>query len=943
MITGHLIIGIACAYLGLLFAIAWWADRRAERGRSVIGSSTVYALSLAVYCTAWTFYGSVGRATVLGPGFLAIYLGPTLMALLWGSVLVKMVRVSKTQRITSIADFIATRYGMSQLLGGLVTVIAICGAVPYIALQLKAITWSYTILLHYPRVQMPLDLGLPFWQDTGFIIAMLLAAFTILFGTRHLEASERHEGMVAAVAFESIVKLLAFLAVGIWVTLGLLNLDGTSGGPTLPPATGDPRLAPLLDPNIQSAVDWFAIVLLSGLAVILLPRQFQVAVVENSDERQIRRAIWLFPLYLLLINLFVIPIALAGLLTFPAGQADPDTFVLSLPMAFGQPWLALMVFIGGLSAAAAMVIVEVIALSTMVSNDLVLPVLLRRWHRRPVGKDPAHLLLFIRRSAILLILMLGWLYYRLAGDAYALVGIGLISFVAVAQFAPVVFAALYWRGGTREGALAGLSTGFLVWLYTLLLPSFARSGWLPPAFIESGIFGIDLLKPQALFWLTDWNEVTHCLFWSLSLNLGTFLLVSSLRQPNAAEATQASAFVDAFKHGRRIGLPLWRGSAEVAELRALSERFLGTERTRRAFNGYAHSRGINTQENLPADAETVAFAETLLSGAIGGASARAMVASVTDEEALGVDEVLEILDEASQVRAYSRELEQKSRELEDAGTELRAANDRLLELDRLKDDFMSSVTHELRTPLAAIRAFSEILYDDPQIELKERKRFLGILVSETERLTRLVNQVLDLAKIESGHADWMIEPVDLAAVIEQGVAATGPLIRGRGAELAIDLGHDAGLGPAPGPTRVLADHDRLVQVMVNLLSNAAKFVPTPGGRVEVRLSRLEEHLRVCVSDNGRGIPAPDLGLIFEKFRQAASGGEKPIGTGLGLPISRQIVEKFGGRIWAEAGRSVGAALCFELPVLAAEPRPETPGPATRDHPDPAPPPSESLP
>ena len=919
VITGTLIIGVACAYLGLLFALAFWADRRADRGRSVIGNPTVYALSLAVYCTAWTFYGSVGRATASGLGFLAIYVGPTLIALLWGSVLVKMVRVSKAERITSIADFIASRYGMSQLLGGLVTVIAVFGVVPYIALQLKAIAWSYTILLHYPQVRMPQALDLPFWQDTGFIVALLLAAFTILFGTRHLDASERHEGMVAAIAFESIVKLAAFLALGIWVTLGLLGSDGSLGGPALPPATGDPHLAALLDPGIHSGADWFAISLLAALAVMLLPRQFQVAVVENSDERQIRRAIWLFPLYLLLINLFVIPIAVAGLLAFPDGQVDPDTYVLTLPMAFGQPALALAVFIGGLSAATGMVIVEVIALSTMVSNDLVLPALLRRWHRRPESMNLGRLLLIIRRAAILLILVLGWLYYRLAGEAYALVGIGLISFAAVAQFAPVVFAALYWRGGTREGALAGLSAGFLVWLYTLLLPSFARSGWLPSAFLESGVFGFDLLKPQALFGVSNWNEVTHCLFWSLSANIAAFVTVSSLRAPNAVEATQASAYVDALKHGRRTKLPLWRGSAEVAELRTLAERFLGAERTLRAFTGYAAARGLDTPESLPADARTVDFAETLLSGAIGGASARVMVAAVTEEEALGVDEVLNILDEASQVRAYSQELEQKSLELEAASAELRAANERLTELDRLKDDFMSSVTHELRTPLASIRAFSEILFDDPEIELAERKRFLGILVSETERLSRLVNQVLDLAKIESGHADWLIEPVDLKEVIEQSMAATGQLIQGRGAALEFALDTPGNPGPAPGTALVLADRDRLVQVLVNLLSNAAKFVPSQDGRVQVRLTRRDDWLRVCVADNGRGIPAADLDLVFEKFRQAAGGGEKPIGTGLGLPISRQIVENFGGRIWAEAGAPSGATLCFELPALACDP------------------------
>ena len=907
MINGPLIIGISFAYLGLLFAVAYWADRRAEQGRSVIAHPTIYALSLAVYCTAWTFYGSVGRATENGLGFLPIYLGPTLMVLLWGSLLLKMVRVSKAERITSIADFIASRYGKSQVLGGLVTVIAVIGVVPYIALQLKAIAWSFTILSHYPEVRMPVHGDGPFWADTAFVVALLLAAFTILFGTRHLDASERHEGLVAAIAFESIVKLVAFLAMGLFITFGLLGL----GGPALPPIEGSAQLKPLLEPSISPFADWFAISLLAGLAVMLLPRQFQVAVVENSDERHLRRAIWLFPLYLLLINLFVVPIAIAGLLTFPDGTVNADTFMLTLPIAFEQPWLALLVYIGGLSAATGMVIVETIALSTMVSNDLVLPALLRRWRRRPPAADLGRLLLTIRRGAIIVILLLGFLYYWLAGEAYALVGIGLISFVAVAQFAPAVIGGLYWRGGTREGALAGVSAGFLVWIYTLLLPSFAKSGWLPRAFMETGLGGLDILAPMALFGLSGWNEITHGLFWSLTANIGAFLFVSSLRAPNAAEASQAGIFVDASRRTALASAPLWRGSAEIAELMRLAERFLGSVRTRTAFVQYARSRGVDSPEALPADAETVYFAETLLSGAIGGASARVMVASVTDEEPLGLDEVLNILDEASQIRAYSRQLEQKSQALEAATEELRAANIRLQDLDRMKDDFISSVTHELRTPLSSIRAFSEILFDDPDIDVEQRRRFLGILVSETERLSRLVNQVLDLAKIESGHADWRTEVVQLQNVIHQAVSATEQYVEERGCRVHLEL---------PGESAMVwGDRDRIVQVLVNLLSNAAKFAPTGSGEVWIGLSRADAAWRVCVEDNGHGIPESDLELVFEKFHQTARGGAKPGGTGLGLPISRRIIDNLGGRIWAESTPGKGATLCFELPAHPSHP------------------------
>ena len=577
MISAPLVIGVSFSYLGLLFALAYWADQRADQGRSVIGHPTIYALSLAVYCTAWTFYGSVGRAAASGLGFLPIYLGPTLAILLWGSVMLKIVRISKAQRITSIADFIASRYGKCHVLGGMVTLIAIFGVVPYISLQLKAISRSFTILLHYPEVVMPDPAAaLPFWGDTAFAVALLLAAFTILFGTRHLDASERHEGMVAAIAFESVVKLAAFFAVGLFVTLGLYANRWSERDW----ARIAEQAEVFTSPSIGAFQDWFAISLLAALAVMMLPRQFQVAVVEISDERHLKRALWLFPLYLLLINVFVVPIALAGKLTFPEGLIDADTFVLTIPMAHGQPWLALFVFIGGLSAATGMVIVETIALSTMVSNDLMLPTLLRRWKQLPPGADMGRITLRIRRGAIIAILLLGYLYYRVAGDAYALVSIGLISFAAVAQFAPAMIGGLYWRHGTRDGALAGLAVGFAVWAYTLLLPSFAKSGWLPSGFLDAGPFGWALLRPQALFGLTGWNEITHCLFWSLTANAGAFLLVSSLRPPNAEETAQASVFVDALKHRSPAHLALWRGSAEVAQLIALAERFLGASRAR---------------------------------------------------------------------------------------------------------------------------------------------------------------------------------------------------------------------------------------------------------------------------------------------------------------------------------------------------------------------------
>ena len=911
MLQGWVIVLASLSYLGFLFAIAWYGDRRADMGRSLISNPVVYALSLGVYCTTWTFYGSVGRAAASGIGFLPIYLGPTLLFALAGFILHKMIRVAKVNRITSIADFVASRYGKSQLLGGLVTVIAVVGVIPYIALKLKAVSNSFAILTSYPEIIMPATAGaVPLFQDSALYVAMILAAFTILFGTRHLDATERHEGMVAAIAVESVVKLIAFLAVGIFVVWGVH--DGI--GDIFAQAKAVPDVARRLATADSPAAygTWGTLIFLSMFASLLLPRQFQIAVVENVDVKHLSRAVWMFPLYLFLINLFVLPVALAGMLHFPGGVVDADTFVLTLPMARQQEALALFVYIGGLSAATGMVIVETIALSTMVCNDLVMPLLLRL----PVlglaaRADLSGLLLEIRRGAIVIILGLGYLYFRVAGEAYALVSIGLISFAAVAQFAPVVIGGLFWKGGTRDGALAGLAAGFVVWAYTLLLPSFAKSGWLPDGFIAHGLFGIELLRPQHLFGLSGLDEITHCLVWSLLANLGAFIGVSLQRVPNVREARQATLFVGG---AEAAGLSAWRGSAGVTDLLPLASRFLGRERAEEAFSRHAQQRGLRSIQELPADTRLVNFAETLLAGAIGSASARAMVASVVTEEPLGLNEVMNILDEASQVRAYTRELEQKSLELTRATTELREANARLRELDRMKDDFISTVTHELRTPLTSIRAFSEMLQEDPKIDLAQRQRFVGIIVSETVRLSRLINQILDLAKLESGRAEWTVAAVDVGEVIREAADSLTVLFAEKHVTLDLDA-CESGLS-------VLADRDRLMQVMVNLLSNALKFVPTDGGRVTVGAGGTASEVRVSVSDNGPGIHAEDHEVIFDKFRQGSGTTDvltdKPQGTGLGLPISRQIIEYFNGRLWVESTPGAGARFVFTLPRQAGD-------------------------
>jgi signal transduction histidine kinase len=540
--------------------------------------------------------------------------------------------------------------------------------------------------------------------------------------------------------------------------------------------------------------------------------------------------------------------------------------------------------------------------------------LLLRFGRLARRGDLTGLLLGIRRAAIVGVLLLGYLYFHLAGEAYALVSIGLISFAAVAQFAPAFLGGLYWKGGTRLGALAGLGAGFAMWVYTLMLPSIAKSGWLDATFVSEGLWGMPLLMPEALLGLRGLDSLTHSLFWSLLVNIAAYVSLSLWRAPSGQEASQALLFVDVFGRTAGTGPVFWRGEAKVPDLLRLCERFLGAARAQELFSAYARDMGLGTgaaaMERIRPDARLVQFVETQLGGAVGSASARVLVASVVDEEVLTPDDVLRILDEASQIRAHSRELEDKSRSLEQATAELREANEQLKSLDRLKDDFMSSVTHELRTPLTSIRALAELMRDDAEMPAAQRQQFVGIIVGETERLSRLVNQVLDMAKIESGHAEWHTSEVDLRELLRQAASTTAELFHERAAELELKLPEQT--------VTVQTDPDRVMQVVLNLLSNAAKFVPRAGGHVGLSLHTDAQGIRVEVHDNGPGVPVEQQALIFEKFRQGGDALNRPQGTGLGLPISRQIIERLGGRLWLAKSSEGGALFAFFLPWQAPD-------------------------
>ncbi len=656
MFEGWAIVVLAVAYVGVLFAVAWLGDVAFSQRRRGEGRPFIYALSLAVYCTSWTFFGSVGLSAATGYDFIPVYLGPILMFLFGMPLILRIIRLAKSQNITSVSDFIAARYGKSPAVAAIVTIVAVVGTLPYIALQLKAIVISTETLLGGTldrRIPLP-DNGI---IEAALLIALALAAFAMLFGTRHIDTTEHQEGLMLAIAAESVVKLVAFLAVGMFVLFFFFR------GPSdfAEAFSRNTEIATTFGRSFHGGT-WLTVTFLSLIAIILLPRQFHVTVVENNAESEVRRARWLFPLYLIAINLFVVPIAVAGMLVLPSNIVGPDMYVLALPMSMHSNVIAAAAYIGGLSAATAMVIVESVALSIMISNGLITPALLNRGMIDDRARDDlAGLLLIIRRAAILFVVLGGYAVYRALGQSQGLAQIGLMSFAAIAQLAPAFFGGLVWRQATSRGAIAGILAGSAVWAYTLMLPWIVKAGWLPQSIVDDGPLGFALLKPQALFFL-DFEPLTHGVLWSLTANIVCYVAVSMLRAPEPVERMQALAFVRA-----EISNPmpatsfrLWRTSITVGDLQTAVARYLGPERAKRAFQEFSDERGIALDHDAEADMQIVRFTEHLLASAIGAASARLVLSLLLRRGDVGNRSALKLLDDASEALQYNRDLLQSA-------------------------------------------------------------------------------------------------------------------------------------------------------------------------------------------------------------------------------------------------------------------------------------------
>ncbi|MFP2997574.1 ATP-binding protein [Spongiivirga sp. MCCC 1A20706] len=888
------VIATILIYLFCLFLIAFWAERNASS--KLINNPYVYVLSLAVYCSAWTYYGSVGVAATSGINFLTIYLGPLIAIPLWIIVMRKIIRISKTHKISSIADFISLRFGNNRFLGGMVTVICLLAIVPYISLQLKAISETFKVITGNDNTVSSSIFG-----DSTFYISVLLALFVVFFGTLNTDASKRRKGIVTTVAVESVLKLMFFLVIGAYVTFYVF--DGTADLYGKAVVTDNFRNLSSFN-GIDNGFNWMFTIMLSFFAIFLLPRQFQVTVVENSNEKHLKHAIWLFPLYLLLFNVFVIFIAWAGNLSLPDG-VNKDYYTLLLPLQQDNLFLAFLVFLGGFSAAISMIVVSTLSLSTMVSNNLIIPYgYLDKFGSGDLEKN-ANRIKTIRRISIFCLIIAAYFFYALFSYELSLFSIGLIAFVFIAQLAPSFFIGLYWNRGSSKAAIIGMIGGVVVVAYMLIAPQMTTVITGNTNFIDYGPFSIELLKPYQFLGIDFLNPEAHAFFWSMLINGLLFLSISLAGKGNYRERNYAEMFVNSENYENlQEGAFVWKGEAYVSDIKSLLIRFLGEQRTKRAFDLFNRKHDIS-EEQERADARLINFSEKLLTGSIGSASARILISSVAKEQPVSLVEVLNILEESKKTRLVNKALQEKSDELSQLAGQLKMVNSELLEQDRIKNEFLDTVAHELKTPITSIKAASELLTDDDEMPEGLKHQFLHNISKDADRLSTLIHNLLDLEKLSNDVDPLNIKPYQVDQTIEKAIRGVKQIADKKSVDL---------LFQPDEPMSAYYDEDRIIQVLTNLLSNAIKFTEEDHGKIKIKAYEQNGNIVIDVEDNGKGVPAEDQNYIFDRFYQAKHQNiKKPLGSGLGLAISKKIIENHHGDIWIDSTYLKGAKFSFTIP------------------------------
>ncbi len=862
---------IIMLYLALLFFIAFWAEKR--KSNFWANNPYIYSLSLAVYCTAWTYYGSIGVAANQGLEYLAIYIGPIIIIPAWILINTKIIRISRVNKISSIADFISLRYGNSRSFGALIATVCILAIIPYIGLQIKAISDTFHQITQKENSN-------NVFTDTVTYVVILIAIFSSYYGTRYVDASEKRLGIISAVAVESFLKLVFFVILGLFVTYGIFNgFDDIYAKAS--------KLEDFARKNsfngLEGSFNWMLTSLLSMSAIFLLPRQFHTTVIENRKEKHLKTAIWLFPLYLLIFNFFVFPIAWGGKILFAGQNVNPELYSILIPQKFGNMLIAVMVFLGGLSASISMIIISSIALSVMLSNNLIIPYGWIDTFKKKSENFNTKNIVNIRKISIFSLIILAFIFYKYLIVQSSLFSVGLVSFVLIAQLGPSFFAAIFWKRGNYAGAITGIIAGVVICYFNLILPQYIQT--------INPDFSFHQYKIFSFFKIPYLSTISQVFFWSILTNTTLFAIISVSSKGDYRERNYAEIYVDIDQYIQdHEGAYIWKGKANVSDIEKILVRFLGEKKTTQALKIFNLKYNI-TDETDTADARLIKFSENLLAGRIGTASAKILVEGVTKEDKISLPEVLKILEESKENITLNRKLTEQSTQLRQLSEDLQIANVNLIEKDKQKDDFLDSVAHELRTPITAIRAAGEILLDDEDIPLEIKKEFLGNIISESDRLNEIINDILYLDKLESGTIQLNLQENNILETYQKALKPIQHLIQKKNIHHSeIDL---------LGQKMYHYDEARIIQVFQNILGNAYKFTEE-GGMIQAKFQEFDNTLKISIFNTGKRVPEEDIDLIFDKFYQSKNQNiRKPVGTGLGLAICKKIIDAHKGKIYAE--------------------------------------------
>lgn len=887
MVSSFVLFIVVLIYLALLFLVAYLAEKK--KSKFWINNPYIYALSLAVYCTAWTYYGSIGVAATSGLNYLPVYIGPVIIIPAWIYINTRIVRISRINKISSLADFISLRYGNSRSFSAIITLVCILAIIPYIGLQIRAISETFHLVTETAISKNILN-------DSATFVVVLIAVFSSYYGTKYVDASEKRLGIISAIALESFLKLFFIIILGLFVIY--FAFDGFSDLYSKASKFSDFKAKNTFS-GVEGAMNWMVLCMISGTAICILPRQFHTAIVENRQEKHIKTAIWFFPLYLLVFTVFIFPIAWGGRLLFAGQNVNPEFYSILIPQYFDNTLITVLVFLGGLSSSISMIIISSITLSIMLSNNLIIPYGLLGKFKAENETQNTRNITNIRKFSIFGLIILAFVFYKYFILKTSLNSVGLISFVVIAQLAPAFFGAIFWRRGSYKGAITGLLAGLIICYFGLIIPQYYFS-------YNQELKGIlrDMYNAFQFFDITFLERIPEIFFWSILVNTGLFTIVSVSMKGNYRERNFAELYVDIDKYiQNHENAFIWRGTAYVSDIKNILERFLGKNKTEQAMRIFNIKYNIDTQEET-ADSRFIKFSENLLAGRIGTASAKILIEGVTKEDKISLKEVLNILEESKENIILNKKLTEKSEELKQLSHDLTAANENLIIKDRQKDDFLDSVAHELRTPITAIRSAGEILADDDDIPLEIKKEFLNNIITESDRLSEIINDILYLDKLQHGEIALHIQKNNILETYKKALNPIIHLIQQKNIHISeVNL-----------LNQYLFDYDeaRMIQLFQNILGNALKFTDEHG-IIQTKFFEKDNDLHITIFNTGKHIPEEDLELIFDKFYQSKNQNiRKPSGSGLGLAISKRIVQAHTGTIKAE-NSGLGVTFTITLP------------------------------